>query len=140
MAEKGNGKMPEGMKGKHQEGKNLEQLVRLSLLYDFYGALLKEHKRSIFEDYVLNDYSLGEIAREENMTRQGVYDMVKRCSRELEQYEEKLLLVHKFGMIKKKAAIIRQYTESLLIKDMDGEAKAALKEIEGLTGEILEEL
>ena len=35
----------------------LSQIVEMSLLYDFYGGLLKEHKRSIFEDYVLNDYS-----------------------------------------------------------------------------------
>ena len=36
----------------------LSQIVEMSLLYDFYGGLLKEHKRSIFEDYVLNDYSV----------------------------------------------------------------------------------
>lgn len=74
----------------------LEQIVELSLLYDFYGALLKEHKQKIFEDYVLNDYSLSEIAREENMTRQGVHDLVRRCSRELRAYEEKLHLLEKF--------------------------------------------
>ncbi|MCR4801449.1 MAG: DNA-binding protein, partial [Lachnospiraceae bacterium] len=42
----------------------MNQIFELSLLYDFYGALLKEHKRTIFEDYVLNDYSLSEIASE----------------------------------------------------------------------------
>ena len=78
----------------------LNQIVELSLLYDFYGALLKEHKRRIFEDYVLNDYSLSEIAAEQGMSRQGVHDTVKRCSRELEHYEETLHLIEKFRKTK----------------------------------------
>ena len=50
----------------------LAQVVRLSMLYDFYGQLLGEHNKQIFEDYILNDLSLGEIAKNTGMTRQGV--------------------------------------------------------------------
>lgn len=127
------------------EGKNLDELVRLSLLYDFYGTLLKEHKRRIFEDYVLNDYSLGEIAKSENMTRQGVFDMVKRCSRELKEYEEKLHLIEKAERIKKKAEKIQEIadkghelTEYKL--EMSENVQGTLKRIEVLAGEILEEI
>ncbi|MCH5252332.1 MAG: DNA-binding protein [Lachnospiraceae bacterium] len=80
----------------------LEEIVELSYLYDFYGALLKENHRLIFEDYVLNDLSLGEIAREWQITRQGVYDIVRRCRLRLKEYEEKLQLVHKFQLTKEK--------------------------------------
>lgn len=79
----------------------MDNIVELSLLYDFYGALLKEHKRSIFEDYILNDYSLSEIAEDRGMTRQGVYDTIKRSSKELREYEKKLSLIDKFQKTKK---------------------------------------
>lgn len=133
------------MSEKEKIGKNLEQLVRLSLLYDFYGALIKDHKRQIFEDYVLNDYSLGEIAKAENMTRQGIYDIVKRCSRELEQYEEKLGLVRRFDEVGKRVEKIREAAENLLLEDENYKANREnlqdkLKYIEELSDEILEEL
>lgn len=74
----------------------LDEIVELSYLYDFYGNLLKEKHRTIFEDYVLNNLSLAEIAREHEITRQGVYDVVRRCRIRLKEYEEKLQLVQKF--------------------------------------------
>lgn len=121
---------------------NMDELVRMSLLYDFYGVLLKENKRRIFEDYVLNDYSLGEIAKSEDMTRQGVFDMVKRCVKELERYEERLRLIHKFDRIKEKTDFIRSSAKSLLSEHRGlAESEAViLKDIEKLAGEILEEL
>lgn len=80
----------------------LEEIVELSYLYDFYGALLKENHRSVFEDYVLNDLSLSEIAKERQITRQGVYDIVRRCRIKLKEYEDKLQLVYKFRLTKEK--------------------------------------
>ena len=91
----------------------MTNIVELSLLYDFYGALLKEHKREIFEDYILNDYSLSEIAQEKGMTRQGVYDIIKRSSKELRSYEEKLSLVHKFQKTKEMVNQIQTLSKSL---------------------------
>ena len=74
----------------------MEKIVRQSMLYDFYGELLTEHQKSVYEDVVNNDMSYSEIARLNNISRQGVYDMVRRCDKILEEYEEKLMLVHKF--------------------------------------------
>lgn len=68
----------------------LKEIVELSRLYDVYGALLSDHNRVIFEDYVLNDYSLAEIAEEVELSRQGVRDIVVRCSGKLREYENKL--------------------------------------------------
>ncbi|MDF2539758.1 MAG: hypothetical protein K0S76_2779 [Herbinix sp.] len=85
----------------------LDEIVWLSILYDFYGELLNSHKKQIFEDYILNDLSLSEIAAELNISRQGVYDIVKRCSQELKDFESKLNLVHKFQSVKVKLGLIK---------------------------------
>lgn len=80
----------------------VEEIVELSLLFDFYGELLDEHKKKIFEDYVLNDLSLAEIADEQGISRQGVHDIVKRCTKKLKEYESVLHLVEKFQDMKEK--------------------------------------
>lgn len=112
----------------------MENIVELSLLYDFYGALLKEHKREIFEEYILNDYSFSEIAIEKGMSRQGVYDIIKRSSKELRLYEEKLSLVHKFQKTKKMVNQIQRLAEC-----MDGN-NDNIEKIQHISAKILEEL
>ena len=77
-------------------GYEMEEKIEQAYLYDFYGELLNEHQRKIYEDFVFNDLSLGEIADEEGISRQGVHDMVKRCTKTLEGYESKLHLIEKF--------------------------------------------
>ena len=49
----------------------MEEKIEQAYLYDFYGELLNEHQRKIYEDFVFNDLSLGEIADEEGISRQG---------------------------------------------------------------------
>ena len=91
---------------------DLDEIVRLSYLYDFYGPLLKEKQQQIFENYVLNDYSLSEIAGEYGMTRQGVYDVVKRCSEKLEDYEKKLNLYKRFQKAKERLEKVEELVEN----------------------------
>lgn len=74
----------------------MEKIVEQTLLYDFYGELLTEHQKGIFEEVILNDYSLSEVAEGHGISRQGVYDMIKRCNKILTGYEEKLHLIEKF--------------------------------------------
>lgn len=75
----------------------MKDILKSSLLYDFYGELLTEHQKEIYEDFILNDLSLGEIAQERGISRQGVHDLVKRCDKILNGYEEKLHLVERFS-------------------------------------------
>lgn len=79
----------------------MEKIVEQGLLYDFYGELLTEHQKAVYEDVVFNDLSLSEIAREQGISRQGVHDLIKRCDKILTGYEEKLGLVNKFIKTKK---------------------------------------
>ncbi len=74
----------------------MEKIVKQTLLYDFYGELLTEHQKGIYEEVVLNDFSLSEVAEAYGISRQGVYDMIRRCNKILMGYEEKLHLVEKF--------------------------------------------
>lgn len=59
-------------------------------LYAYYGTLLTRGQQSYFEDYYYNDLSLGEIAVNYHVSRQAVYDNLKRSSKILQNYEDKL--------------------------------------------------
>ncbi|KPL61159.1 putative DNA-binding protein [Rossellomorea vietnamensis] len=74
----------------------LEKTTRMNYLYDFYQSLLTPKQRSYMSLYYLDDFSLGEIAEEYNVSRQAVYDNIKRTEAMIEEYEEKLLLFKKF--------------------------------------------
>lgn len=104
----------------------MERIVQQGLLYDFYGALLNEHQRNIYEAFVYDNMSLSEIAAEQGISRQGVHDLIKRCDKSLEDYEKKLHLVEKFLSIKNQIALI--------------EEKADSDEVKNLVSQILEQL
>ena len=79
---------------------SMDKILEQTLLYDFYGELLTENQKQVYEDVVLNDYSLSEVAEEQGISRQGVHDLIKRCSKILQDYESKLHLVEKFVTVK----------------------------------------
>ncbi|MDD7454235.1 MAG: YlxM family DNA-binding protein [Blautia obeum] len=103
----------------------MEKFVEQALLYDFYGELLTERQRQVYESVVLEDYSLSEVAEELEISRQGVHDMIKRCNHILEGYEEKLHLVEKFLNIRRQV----QKIHDLAGRYQDGEIAAISKEI-----------
>ena len=111
----------------------MEKILEQALLYDFYGELLTDHQKQVYEDVVLNDYSLSEVAESLGISRQGVHDMIKRCNKLLTGYEEKLHLVEKFVNLRERVGQIQKIAEK--------EAEhASMKEIEKISMEILEEL
>lgn len=117
----------------------MEKIVRQSLLYDFYGELLTEHQKSIYEDVVMNDLSYSEIARLNGISRQGVYDMIKRCDKILEEYENKLKLVEKFESAREKAATIQEKLIQLKDQNKDASLDAIFKDINSKVSSLLEE-
>ena len=84
----------------------MDRIFERALLYDFYGELLTPHQQNVYEGVVFEDMSLGEIAQEQGISRQGVHDLVKRCDRILQEYESKLHLVERFSGAKEKIAEI----------------------------------
>lgn len=73
----------------------MEKLTRINLLYDFYGQLLTERQKKFIELYYCHDLSLGEISEQYGVSRQSVYDILKRSEQTLYKFEEKLGLVDK---------------------------------------------
>lgn len=73
----------------------LQKTVRLNGLYDIYHPLLTPKQRDYLQFYYLEDYSLAEIAEYFQVSRQAVYDNIKRTESILENYEEKLQLYEK---------------------------------------------
>ena len=74
---------------------NLEKLVEIGLLFEQYKMLLTDKQREIVSLYYNEDYSLGEISENLNVSRQGIYDTLKRSEKILKDYEVKLGLVKK---------------------------------------------
>ncbi len=107
----------------------MEEFVKQTFLYDFYGELLTKRQRQVYESVVLEDYSLSDVAQEHGISRQGVFDMIKRCNKTLEEYEKKLHLVEKFLHIRRKVHQIHLLTE-----------KYGAEDIAKISNEILEEL
>lgn len=75
----------------------IEKTTRINFLFDFYQSLLTDKQRSYMELYYLDDHSLGEIAEEYEISRQAVYDNIRRTEMMLEEYEVKLNLFKKFA-------------------------------------------
>lgn len=74
----------------------LERTTRINDLFDFYQVLLTDKQRKYMSLYYLEDYSLGEISEVCHISRQAVYDNIRRTEKLLEGYEEKLRLYYKF--------------------------------------------
>ena len=74
----------------------IEKVVEIGILFDFYGKLLSLRQFNIVEMFYIHDLSLAEIGEELDITRQGVYDSLKRSEKKLYEYEENLGLVNEF--------------------------------------------
>lgn len=113
----------------------MNDILEQALLYDFYGELLNEHQKNIYEQFILEDLSLSEIASSEGISRQGVHDLIKRCNKTLSGYEAKLHLVEKFLVIKEKVHQINEVLEA-----EQTETELLIENIRQISTEILEEL
>ena len=71
----------------------IEQVIKISQLYDFYSELLSEKQKQYLNDYYFNDFSLTEISENYDISKQAVSNNIKRTITELGQYEEKLNLI-----------------------------------------------
>ena len=111
----------------------MERFVEQTLLYDFYGELLTEHQKAVYEDVVLNDYSLSEVAEEYDISRQGVHDLIKRCNAILAGYENKLHLVEKFITAKKMISEINCLTKEFF----DNGDVTCVKKIDEISNDML---
>jgi len=92
----------------------MEKIIERNLLYDFYGELLTEHQKQIYEDSAYGDLSLSEIADAYEISRQGVHDLLKRCDKQLLEYEDKLHLIERFMKLKSLTEQIKETADTSL--------------------------
>ena len=114
----------------------MEEFLQQTLLYDFYGELLTEHQRKVYEEVVLNDLSYSEAAEMFGVSRQGVHELVKRCNKILSEYESKLHLVERFVQIRETVKQIQKMASKIDFIDKETLASG----VKELSGKILEEL
>ncbi len=113
----------------------MEKIVEQGLLYDFYGELLTDHQKRVYEDAVYNDLSLVEIAEEYDISKQGVHDLLRRCTKSLEGYEDKLHMIERTGRIREQLSEL-----SLCAKDDSCDKEVLVTKINEVIGKITEEL
>ena len=77
----------------------MDEILKQTLLYDFYGELLTKHQKEIYEQAVLEDYSLSEIAQTAGISRQGVHELLTRAARKMFEMEEKLHVAARFQRV-----------------------------------------
>lgn len=109
----------------------MDKIIERNMLFDFYGELLTERQRNIYQDAVYGDLSLSELADDYGISRQGVHDLIKRCDKTLEEYEQKLHLIERFEKI-------RKYSD-LIVKEVNNTSdKAIIKNTEEYINKIQE--
>ena len=91
----------------------MEDLLEINMLMDFYGQLLTENQRKIMDMHYYKDYTFAEIAESLGITRQGVYEIIKRSKQILKENEEKMKLIERFGFIKQKSVEIVKILEDI---------------------------
>lgn len=72
---------------------NIDKIIEVSKLYDFYSELLSAKQQQYISDYFLNDLSLTEISENYSISKQAVSNNIKRTVSELESFEKKLNLI-----------------------------------------------
>ncbi len=92
--------------------------MKVAFLLDFYGDLLTEKQRDSLEFYYNDDLSLGEIAANLGISRQGVRDNIKRAEAVLFEMEDKLGLAEKFSEIRKRLRSVRTAVDVIDRKNM----------------------
>ena len=107
----------------------MDKILEQALLYDFYGELLTAHQKEIYEQFVLDDLSLGEIAADAGISRQGVHDIVKRCARSL---------VEKFLAVKEKVSCIDEILQEW--EEEKENPEEIIERLRKLSATIIEEL
>ena len=91
----------------------MEDTVLRTMLFDFYGDLLTAKQRECFDLHYHEDLSLAEIAAMANITRQGVWDNIRRAEVSLHDMEDKTGLVRRFERQRETALVLRAELETL---------------------------
>ena len=116
----------------------MENIYEFALLLDLYGQLLTQRQYEILDLHYNNDYSLGEIAEHLGISRQGVYDNLKRGKEILINAEKKLKLLEKHFVLKSIAEKILYTVECINIENMVDDDRKKVGMIKDYVNKLLE--
>ena len=111
----------------------IEKTNRMNALFEFYATLLTEKQMNYLELYYADDYSLGEIAEDFNVSRQAIYDNIKRTEKILEEYEKKLHLYSDFIVRNQLLNELKQYAKTNYQED--SVLQSFIEKIQNIDGE-----
>ncbi len=109
-----------------------------SLLLDFYGELLTDKQRECCELHFNEDLSLAEIAEQCGISRQGVWDNIRRALASLEEIEEKTGLIRRFSETQRALERLGETAEKLLALPLGEEAQTLAHRLSDGLGALLE--
>lgn len=115
----------------------MEGRMMQSLLLDFYGELLTERQRSCYDLHVNEDLSLSEIAEQSGISRQGVWDNIRRAESTLTGIEEKTGLIRRFEENRAALETICARAEALAAS-LEGEAGRSAEELADMLRRLME--
>lgn len=107
-----------------------ENTVTKALLFDFYGELLTDKQKEYFDLRYNEDYSLAEIAELGGLSRQGVWDILRRAEETMRRMEEKTGIVRRYLERRAQIAAIRRELDGLLPENET--TRALLARLDGL--------
>ena len=114
----------------------MERTVELSILLAYYGSFLTERQRKLVAQYVDEDLSLSELAEQENISRQGVHDSLRRSQQQLQRMERELGLIRRSRVTVKALAALEEKVARCGATAVE---KAALKSEINVIGRVWED-
>ena len=106
----------------------MENRMMQSMLLDFYGELLTERQRSCYDLHINEDLSLSEIAEQSGISRQGVWDNIRRAEQALLEIEEKTGLVRRFTALRQGLASVEKQLDRA-VQLSSGELQQNLRQL-----------
>ena len=79
----------------------MDNVLKYTELFDYYGNLLTEKEKKYFKDYYFENFSLSEIAENNGISRNAIHKQIKSAEQKLDEYEEKLNMIKRDLKIKK---------------------------------------
>ena len=108
----------------------MEKHIEISMLVEIYGKLLTEKQYQVISDYYNEDLSLSEIAENNNISRQGVRDIIKKGESKLFEYEEKLQIMKKTQENEKTIQLILSQLSKIQDNSSDKKVEKILNEVQ----------
>ncbi|MCX7771914.1 MAG: YlxM family DNA-binding protein [Clostridia bacterium] len=118
----------------------VEDVYEIAVLLDFYGQLLTERQYEIMDLHYNSDLSLGEIAEDLGISRQGVHDSIRKAKQALMEYEKRLGLVERFRAQEKRIEKALESLEAIPGQIPEAEKSTSFQNAKKLLSELLDSL